>query len=101
MVGLNSASAWDQYYVGLVFWALSSTLFGWLWLRSRYIPTALAIFGVVSSAWCLFCSVAYIASPSFSNVVNVWLFDMPMALFYIALSFWLLFKGLRDIPVPV
>lgn len=101
MVGLNSAAAWDQYYVGLVFWALSSTLFGWLWLRSRYIPAALAIFGIVSSGWCLLCAVAYIARPSFSNVVNVWLFDMPMALFYIALSAWLLFKGLRGRAGPV
>lgn len=83
------------YVVGLVFWALSSTLFGWLWLRSRYIPAALAHFGVVASAWCLFCAMAYISSSSFANFVNVWLFDMPMALFYITLSFWLLFKGIR------
>jgi len=101
MVGLNSAAAWDQYYVGLVFWALSSTLFGWLWLKSRYIPAALALFGVVASAWCLFCAVAYVASPAFANIVNVWLFDMPMALFYIALSGWLLFKGLRGRADPV
>ncbi len=95
MIKLNSAAAWDQYYVGLMFWALSSTLFGWLWLKSRYIPDALALFGLVSSAWCLFCTVAYIVNPAFSNVVNVWLFDVPMALFYIALSGWLLSKGLR------
>lgn len=101
MVRLNSAAAWDQYYVGLVFWALSSTLFGWLWLKSRYIPAPLAILGVASSAWCLFCAVSYIASPAFANVVNVWLFDMPMALFYITLSFWLLFKGLRGQADPV
>ena len=95
MITLNTAASWDQYYVGLVFWALSSTVFGWLWLKSRYIPAGLALFGLLSSAWCLFCAVAYIVNPAFSNVVNVWLFDMPMALFYIALSGWLLFKGLR------
>jgi len=95
LVKLNSSAIWDQYYSGLVFWALSSTLFGWLWLKSRYIPAALALFGIVSSAWCVFCTVAYIINPDFSGVVNVWAFDTPMALFYIALSFWLLFKGLR------
>jgi hypothetical protein len=100
LLKLNSSSSWDQYYVGLVFWALSSTVFGWLWLESRYIPAALAVFGVVSSAWCLLCAVAYIASPAFANVVNVWLFDTPMALFYITLSFWLLFKGLRGVIEP-
>lgn len=95
MIQLNSAASWDQYYVGLMFWSLSSTLFGWLWLKSRYIPAALALFGLVSSTWCLFCTVAYIVDPAFSNVVNVWLFDVPMALFYVALSGWLLFRGLR------
>lgn len=74
---------------------MSSTVFGWLWLKSGYIPGALALFGLVASAWCVFCTVAYIINPAFSSVVNVWLFDMPMALFYLALSFWLLLKGLR------
>jgi hypothetical protein len=45
--------------------------------------------------------VAYIVDPAFSNVVNVWLFDVPMALFYVALSGWLLFKGLRGAPAGV
>ena len=43
LVRLNSSAAWDQYYVGLVFWALSSTVFGWLWLKSRDIPAALTL----------------------------------------------------------
>jgi len=95
LVELNSSGAWEQYYVGLVFWALSSTLFGWLWLKSRYVPAALALFGLVSSAWCVCCTIAYLMNPAFSSVVNVWLFDMPMALFHLALSCWLLFKGLH------
>jgi hypothetical protein len=28
-------------------------------------------------------------------VVNLWWFDSPMGIFEMALSFWLLFKGLR------
>ena len=95
LVGLTSTGAWDQYYVGLLFWASSSTLFGWLWLKSRYVPTALARVGIVSSAWCVFCTIAYLMHPAFAGVVNVWLFDMPMALYYLTLSGWLLFKGLR------
>ena len=100
MVGINAAFGWDLYYVGLVFWALSSTLFALLWLRSRYIPAVLAVFGLLSSAWCLFCAIAYIAVPDFSTVVNVWLFDTPMAVFYIVLSVRLLLRGLRDGPAP-
>ena len=100
LVELHSSAAWDQYYIGLFFWALSSTLFAWLWLRSRYVPAGLALFGLVSSAWCAFCALAYIAYPAFSATVNVWVFDTPMVLFYIALSFWLLFKGLSGTASP-
>jgi hypothetical protein len=95
LVQLNSSGTGEQYYVGLAFWALSSTLIGWLWLKSRYVPAALAAFGLVSSAWCTLCTFAYIIDPAFSRVVNLWWFDTPMALFDITLSFWLLFKGLR------
>jgi hypothetical protein len=100
MVRINSDFGWDLYYVGLVFWALSSTLFAWLWLRSGYVPAALAVFGLLSSAWCLICATAYIAVPQFSSVVNVWLFDTPMAVFYVVLSVWLLLRGLRGGPPP-
>ena len=37
----------------------------------------------------------FIIFPDFAKVVNLWWFDSPMALFEMALSFWLLFKGLR------
>ena len=70
-------------------------MFGWLWLKSRYIPAALALFGVAASAWCAFCTMAYIISPTFENVVNLWWFDLPMAVFYLILSIWLLVRGLR------
>lgn len=100
LVRLNLASAGSQYYVGLAFWALSATIFAWLWLKSRYIPAALAVFGIVSAAWCAFCAFAYIIDPSFAKTVNLWWFDTPFALFDITLSFWLLFKGLRVPTAP-
>src|SRR6266581_2384090 len=40
----------DQYYAGLLFYALASTVCGYLWFKSNYIPRALAAFGVISSA---------------------------------------------------
>jgi hypothetical protein len=95
LVRLQTSGAWAQYYVGLVFWALASTVLGWLWLKSRYIPRGLALFGLISSAWCAVCAFAYSISPGFSQVVNLWWFDTPMALFDITLSVWLLTKGLR------
>lgn len=95
VVRLNWSATATQYYVGLGFWSVSSTIVGWLWLKSRYIPRALAAVGLVSSAWCLACTIAYIIDPAFSHAVNLWWFDTPMALFDIALSFWLLIKGLQ------
>ncbi len=87
----------DQYYVGLLFWALAATLGSLLWLKSNYIPRVLAVFGVISSAWCMGCTLVFYVSPDFANFVNLWWFDSPMVIFELVLSFWLLFKGLRPL----
>jgi len=90
------ATRFDYYYVGLLFGSLASTVCGYLWFKSRYIPRALAAFGLISSAFCMACTLVFYISPSFDKIVNLWWFDTPMGLFDIALSFWLLFKGLRS-----
>lgn len=88
-------SGFDAYYVGLLFWALGATVGGYLWFKSNYIPRALAAFGVIASAWCAACTLVFYIFPGFTKEVNLWWFDLPMTIFEIALSFWLLFKGLR------
>jgi hypothetical protein len=88
-------SGFDQYYVGLLFWALGATVGSYLWFKSNYIPRALAAFGVISSGWCVACTFVFLIFPGFRNVVNLWWFDTPMSIFELVLSFWLLFKGLR------
>jgi hypothetical protein len=100
LVKLNTSATMDEYYVGLAFWAVSATIIGWLWLKSQYIPKPLALFGLVSAAWCALCTFAFIANPATSQVVNLWWFDSPLAVFDIILSFWLLFKGLRQTQSP-
>jgi hypothetical protein len=87
-------TSFDYYYVGLLFGALASTVCGCLWFKSRYIPRALAAFGVISSAFCVACTFVFYISPNFDKIVNLWWFDTPMAIFDITLSFWLIFKGL-------
>jgi hypothetical protein len=89
------AGSFDDYYVGLPFFGLAATVCAWLWFKSGYIPRGLSIFGVVGSAWCVFCAFAYLIFPNFNKVVNDYIFDSPMALFELVVSFWLLFKGLR------
>ncbi len=85
----------DCYYIGLLFWGLASTACACLWFKSRYIPRVLAAFGIVSSAFAVACSFALFIDPSFDKIVGLGWFDSPMGLFDIALSFWLLFKGLK------
>jgi len=92
---LHLKSSWDAYYVGLPFWGLASAVCSYLWLRSRYIPRALAVFGMISSVWCVICAFIFIIFPNFGETVNLYLFDMPLVIFEITLGFWLLFKGLR------
>lgn len=92
---LHLSSSWDAYYVGLPFWGLASMVCSYLWLRSKYIPRALAVFGIISSLWCVTCAFIFIIFPNFGEKVNLWFFDMPLVIFEIILGFWLMFKGLR------
>jgi hypothetical protein len=98
MARLHIGANFDAYYVGLPFFGLAATVCAWLWLKSNYIPKGLAIFGVISSAWCVLCAFVFLIFPHFNKVVNDYLFDSPMALFELIVSFWLLFKGLKPVP---
>jgi len=91
---LSLSASFDQYYVGLLFGALASTVCGYLWFKSGYIPSALAAFGVIASAWGAACTFVFILVPSFTTLVNLWWFDTPWGVFELATSFWLLFRGL-------
>src|SRR5438067_7319315 len=93
------AGSFDDYYVGLPFFGLAATVCAYLWLKSQYIPRGLSIFGVIASAWCVLCAVVYLIFPHFNKVVNDYIFDSPLALFELIVSFWLLFKGLKPVPL--
>jgi len=93
---LHLGANFDDYYVGLPFFGLAATICAYLWLKSNYIPRGLALFGIVSSAWCVICAFVFLIFPHFNKIVNDWWFDFPMALFELVLSFWLLFKGLKQ-----
>jgi Domain of unknown function (DUF4386) len=93
--------SFDDYYVGLPFFGLAATVCAYLWLKSKYIPRGLSIFGVIGSAWCVFCAIVYLIFPGFAKPVNPYWFDSPMALFELIVSVWLLFKGLGVTPTNV
>src|ERR1051325_420034 len=88
-------AGFDDYYLGLPFFGLAATVCAWLWLKSNYIPRGLSIFGVIASAWCVVCAFVFLVFPNFNKIVNDYIFDTPLALFELIVSFWLLFKGLN------
>lgn len=92
---LYLSSRFDRYYGGLLFYALGGTISSWLFFKTTLIPKVLSAIGIASFAWCSFCALAFLIDPRFSNLVNLWAFDTPMALFEIVMSAWLLFKGFR------
>jgi len=100
---LSLAANFDDYYVGLPFFGLAATVCAYLWLKSNYIPKGLAVFGLISSAWCGICAFVFLIFPHFNKIVNDYWFDSPMAIFELVLSCWLLFKGLRppEIAEPI
>jgi hypothetical protein len=91
------AGSFDDYYVGLPFFGLAATVCAWLWLKSNYIPKGLSIFGLIASAWCVLCAFIFLIFPNFNKIVNDYIFDSPMALFELVVSFWLVFKGLKSV----
>jgi Domain of unknown function (DUF4386) len=91
---LHIGGGFDDYYLGLPFFGLAATICAWLWLKSNYIPKGLSIFGVLASAWCVFCAFIFLIFPNFNKIVNDYMFDSPMAFFELVVSFWLLIKGL-------
>lgn len=95
LAGLQLASGWDAYYIGLTCYAIASVVFSYLFFKSRYIPRTLAVFGIVSSLFEGVCGFAYLNDRSFGAVVSVNWYEMPVVLFEVAISFWILVRGLR------
>jgi len=82
------------YNIGLLFFGLGSTLFGYLWFKSNYIPKALAAWGVFSSLLVVITAFALVVLPEFAKRVIPGCY-VPIFVFELAMGFWLLFKGLR------
>ena len=84
----------DGYRIGLFFFGLGSTAFAYLWLRSRYIPRALAAWGIFSSLIVAIVVPATMIFPRLATALGpAWY--VPIMTFEIALGFWLLIRGIR------
>jgi len=90
-IGAHAAA----YNVGLLFFGFGSPVFCYLWLKSGYIPKALAAWGMFASVLVGVCALAFIIFPEVAKVVTIGYYGGPIFFFELAMGCWLLFKGLR------
>ena len=82
------------FQIGFVFLGLGSAVFSYLWLQSRYIPRALAAWGIFASLVLAMVELAILLFPGLAAVVGM-AFMAPMGIYEVGLGLWLLVKGLR------
>jgi hypothetical protein len=89
------------YRIGMIFFGLGSTVFSYLFFKSKYIPRILAAWGVLSSLLVLVPLLALILVPSPGNIgwgYPGWRpprWQAPIMVFEVAIGLWLLVKGVR------
>jgi hypothetical protein len=84
--------------VGFVFLGLGSTVFAYLLFKSRYIPRALAGWGIFSSLTLAIGSLATILFAGFAANASM-SYMVPMFFYEVPLGLWFLIKGVRT-PMP-
>jgi hypothetical protein len=92
LAALSIVAHGAAYNVGLVFAGLRSTTFCGLWLRSGFIPKALAVWGVLASLLMGASAFAFIVFPALEELVPVELYGSPIFFFELTMGFWLVFK---------
>jgi len=84
------------YSIPMVFLGLDMILFSYLFCKSKYIPKALARFGVISFALIFIHALMYILAPEFAAMpINQAIFWAPSGIFEIIIGIWLLVKGIK------
>ena len=80
--------------IGFVFLGLGSAVFSYVWLQSRYIPRALAAWGIFASLLLTIATLATMVFPILWERVGM-AYMMPMGLYEVGLGLWLLIKGIQ------
>ena len=81
--------------IGFVFLGLGSAVFSYGWLKSGYIPRALAYLGIFASLLLTVMTLVTMVFPAVWARIGM-AYMMPMGLFEVGLGLWLLIKGLRE-----
>lgn len=84
------------FSIPMVYLGLDMMVFSFLFLKSKYIPGILAVFGILSFALIFIHALMYILAPKYAAMPVVQtVFWVPSGLFEILIGIWLLFKGLK------
>ncbi|RAJ11505.1 DUF4386 domain-containing protein [Arenibacter echinorum] len=92
LVGLFLNMHDTLYAIPMVFLGLNLVLFSYLFLKSRYVPKSLAVFGMVSYALVLGFALVSILFPKLSALA----LTVPSILFELIIGVWLLTKGIKE-----
>ena len=99
MAAVTQQGANAGVYTAWIFMGLGWTIFYALFLRSRYLPRALAGFGVFTSILLVAVSLASFAYPQYGGTLKALL--LTSLLSELATALWLLIKGLPSEPHPI
>ncbi len=95
-LGLMINSHTAIFSIPMVFLGVDMIIFSYLFLRSRYIPRVLAVFGIISFTLILIHALMYIIAPAYAEMpINQIIFWAPSGLFEIIIGMWLLIKGIN------
>jgi hypothetical protein len=79
--------------IAFVFLGLGTTVFSYLWWKSRYIPRALAALGIFGALLLAIGTLVIMVFPGLGAVGLTYM--MPLGIFEVGLGLWLLVKGIR------
>jgi hypothetical protein len=83
------------FQIGFVFLGLGSTVFSFLWLESRYIPRAVAAWGIFASLVLAIVTLTIMVFPHVGDIMGL-TYMTPMFFYEVGLGLWLLAKGIRS-----
>ena len=85
------------FRASFIFLGAGSTVFSYVWWQSKYIPRAIAGWGIFSSLLLGVVTLAIMIFPAIGNALGL-TYMVPMFFYEVGLGLWLLAKGLREPP---
>jgi hypothetical protein len=84
--------------IAFIFCGLGTAAFSYLWFKSRYIPRALAAWGIFSALLLSTGGLIIMIFPRVGSALGL-SYMMPMGIYEVGLGLWLIFRGLQAPPV--